>query len=164
MKRTFAFLLLSLCFTVMLFGCTSSSTPPSTENPDEETASAATETPLPETEEDVLSLFSQSKQDAWVVLDCVLTPDHASDRVGVVLFQEGDSVNAAFLRRDGVYQQCGVVARAADPLLLTYLGDGTISFRIQAEDGTVSLQQITCTIQGNDVSFVAKTGPAEATS
>ncbi|MDY3013843.1 MAG: hypothetical protein SOR61_01335 [Evtepia sp.] len=164
MKRTFALLLLSLWFAIMLFGCTSSPTSPSTENSDKATTSDATEAPLPETKEDVLSLFAQRKQESWVVLDCILTPDHASDRVGVVLFQDGDSVNAAFLRRDGVYQQCGVMARAADPLQLTYLGDGTISFHIRTEDGSVYLQQITCTIQGNDVSFVAKTGPRETTA
>lgn len=52
------------------------------------------------TEQEVIPLFLSRKENAnWQVIDCVLTPDFAFDRIGVILFvdDEEKTTNLAFI-------------------------------------------------------------------
>ena len=58
-------------------------------------------------------MFSHAQETDWEYIDCVLIPDHASDRIGAVLFwnDKEETSNVAFFDADGYFQQCGTYAK-----------------------------------------------------
>lgn len=104
---------------------------------------------------DIDTMFSQIKKDNWEYIDCVLISDYASDRVGAVLFWDATkkSSNVAFFDADGYYQQCGVCAELATNPEFTYLGDGSVTYQLEKEDGTSYNCTLTISIDGNNVQF-----------
>lgn len=109
-------------------------------------------------EQDLITMYSDIQEDDWAYLDCVLMPDRAYDRIGAVLFLDTGkgTCNTAFFDADGDFQQSGTAVRIADDPELTYLGDGTVSFKLISEDDTVYTYALAFSIQGNHVSFQAK--------
>ena len=109
-------------------------------------------------EQDLRSMFSNITRTDPEYIDCVLMPDHASDRVGAVLFRNNThgTSNVAFFDADGYFQQCGTYAQTADEPNFTYLGDGAVTFQLKAEDNTVYNYTLTLSIEGNGVYFKAE--------
>ena len=109
-------------------------------------------------EQDLRSMFSNITRTDLEYIDCVLMPDHASDRVGAVLFRNNThgTSNVAFFDADGYFQQCGTYAQTADEPNFTYLGDGAVTFQLKAEDNTVYNYTLTLSIEGNGVYFKAE--------
>ena len=109
-------------------------------------------------EHDLRSMFSNITRTDLEYIDCVLMPDHASNRVGAVLFRNNThgTSNVAFFDADGYFQQCGTYAQTADEPNFTYLGDGAVTFQLKAEDNTVYNYTLTLSIEGNGVYFKAE--------
>ena len=154
MKKIYFFLLISLCITG-IFACNNQehSSDPATNmqktiQQEEKTWS----------EQDLRSMFSNITRTDLEYIDCVLMPDHASDRVGAVLFRNNThgTSNVAFFDADGYFQQCGTYAQTADEPNFTYLGDGAVTFQLKAEDNTVYNYTLTLSIEGNGVYFKAE--------
>ena len=154
MKKIYFFLLISLCITG-IFACNNQehSSDPATNmqktiQQEEKTWS----------EHDLRSMFSNITRTDLEYIDCVLMPDHASDRVGAVLFSNNThgTSNVAFFDADGYFQQCGTYAQTADEPNFTYLGDGAVTFQLKAEDNTVYNYTLTLSIEGNGVYFKAE--------
>ena len=154
MKKIYLFLLISLCITG-IFACNNQehSSDPATNmqkniQQEEKTWS----------EQDLRSMFSNITRTDLEYIDCVLMPDHASDRVGAVLFRNNThgTSNVAFFDADGYFQQCGTYAQTADEPNFTYLGDGAVTFQLKAEDNTVYNYTRTLSIEGNGVYFKAE--------
>lgn len=106
-------------------------------------------------EQDITSMFSRVQEKDWEYIDCVLMPDHASGRVGAVLFRndpEGTS-SVAFFQADGSYQQCGTYANLSATPGFTYLGNGKVTFQLESEDGVIYDFSITITADGGNVNF-----------
>ena len=103
-------------------------------------------------------MFSQGKKAAWEYVDCVLISDHASDCVGAVLFRDNqeETSNVAFFHADEAYQQCGTGVKLFANLDFTYLGDGTVTFKLVAEDGINYNHTLTISVDDNHVSFKAE--------
>ncbi len=154
MKKIYFFLLISLCITG-IFACNNQehSSDPATNmqktiQQEEKTWS----------EQDLRSMFSNITRTDLEYIDCVLMPDHASNRVGAVLFRNNThgTSNVAFFDADGYFQQCGTYAQTADEPNFTYLGDGAVTFQLKAEDNTVYNYTLTLSIEGNGVYFKAE--------
>lgn len=154
MKKIYLFLLISLCITG-IFACNNQehSSDPATNmqktiQQEEKTWS----------EQDLRSMFSNITRTDLEYIDCVLMPDHASNRVGAVLFRNNThgTSNVAFFDADGYFQQCGTYAQTADEPNFTYLGDGAVTFQLKAEDNTVYNYTLTLSIEGNGVYFKAE--------
>lgn len=109
-------------------------------------------------EQDIMSMFSRTKETNWEYADCVLFPDEASGRIGAVLFwdSEKEASNVAFFDADGDCQQCGVYAKLSGEPEFTYLRDGTVTFKLETEDGTGYNYTITISIDGSRVNFKAE--------
>ncbi len=109
-------------------------------------------------EQDITSMFSQVKETDWEYIDCVLISDYASDCVGALLFWDDkkETSNVAFFNADGYYQQCGTYAKMSAKPDFTYLGDGSVTFKLETEDGTIYNYTITISIDGNNVNFKAE--------
>lgn len=107
------------------------------------------------TEQDVRAMFLNAKNEGQEFIDSVLISDHAYGRVGAVLFRDDGSgtCNVAFFDGDGHFQQCGVSAEAADTAELAYLGEGTVSFRLKADESTDCTCRISFASDGDNVSF-----------
>ena len=107
------------------------------------------------TEPEIINMFNNEKKSGFEYIDCVLTPDKASNRVGAVLFwdKDGKTTNVAFYNADGHSQQCGSYAETTENPNFTYLGDGTVRFQLEAEDGTIYNQTITISVDGANVNF-----------
>lgn len=110
------------------------------------------------TQQDVTSMFSRVQKKDWRYIDCVLMPDHASDRVGAVLFRDDqkETSSVAFFNADGFYQQCGTYAKLSEKPDFTYLGDGAVTFKLESDDGTIYNFTITISIDGSNVNFKAE--------
>ena len=154
MKKIYFFFLISLCITG-IFACNNQehSSDPATNmqktiQQEEKTWS----------EHDLRSMFSNITRTDLEYIDCVLMPDHASNRVGAVLFRNNThgTSNVAFFDADGYFQQCGTYAQTADEPNFTYLGDGAVTFQLKAEDNTVYNYTLTLSIEGNGVYFKAE--------
>lgn len=154
MKKIYFFLLISLCITG-IFACNNQehSSYPATNmqktiQQEEKTWS----------EHDLRSMFSNITRTDLEYIDCVLMPDHASNRVGAALFRNNThgTSNVAFFDADGYFQQCGTYAQTADEPNFTYLGDGAVTFQLKAEDNTVYNYTLTLSIEGNGVYFKAE--------
>lgn len=158
MKRVLIFVLTILCVFGMS-GCGRKAPVPETSAPVSVPAQTV-ETGSPDgektwSEQDIADLFSRVQKKDWEYRDCVLMPDHAGDRVGAVLFrndQEGTS-SVAFFRADGSCQQCGTYAKLPLNPGFTYLGNGTVTFQLESEDGTTYPFAITISVDGSEVNF-----------
>ncbi len=109
-------------------------------------------------EQDITSMFSRAQEADWEYIDCVLIPDHASDRIGAVLFWNNmnKTSNVAFFDANGYYQQCGTYGKMPAEPDFTYLGDGAVTFKLEAENGTIYNYTLTISIDGNNVNFIAE--------
>ncbi len=89
-------------------------------------------------------------------IDCTLMSDCASDRIGAVLFQntEDGTTNIAFFDKDGLAQQCGIYAKVADSPDLTYLGDGTVTFKLETDEHIIYNCNISISVEDGNVAFV----------
>lgn len=89
-------------------------------------------------------------------IDCILMSDCASDRIGAVLFQnrEDGTTNIAFFDKDGLAQQCGIYAKVAGSPDLTYLGDGTVTFKLETDEHIIYNCNISISVEEGNVSFV----------
>lgn len=107
------------------------------------------------TEQDVTFMFSRVQKTDWEYIDCVLMPDHASDRIGAVLFwnDKEKTSSVAFFNADGFYHQCGTYAKLSAKPDFSYLGDGAVTFKLEADDGTIYNFTITISIDGSNVNF-----------
>lgn len=154
MKKCLVFLLTAICI-LGISGCGHQNV---TAAPSVSTAAstpAASEQEKSRTEQDVISMFSKVKEKDWEYVDCVLTPDHASGRIGAVLFRDSatSTSNVAFFDADGFFHQCGPHTKLSDQPDFTYLGDGTVTFQAEDENGAVSLYRITISIHDGNVFF-----------
>lgn len=98
------------------------------------------------TEEEIRSLFDEHKTDeSWEVKECAVISDFAVDRVGVVLFTDGndDITYAAFLNAEGDYQMCGVGAALDEESEFTYCGGGAVTFKVHTSDGMAYTCKVT---------------------
>ena len=108
-------------------------------------------------EQDIIDMFYNSRETEWIYKACVVIPDFASDRVGAVLFWDrGQGTSqVAFFDSEGYFQQCGVYAEMVAEPEFTYLGDGTVTFKLKAENGKTYNYMLTISIEGNCVNFEA---------
>ena len=111
-------------------------------------------------EEEILALFAKTEHGDCPVLDCVPVTDGAYGMVGVVLYWDEDraSTIASFLAADGTSQEAGPAARAVEPPELTYVGEGTVVFLLEKEDGSTTNYALTLSIDGDAVHFEAQEG------
>lgn len=109
-------------------------------------------------EQDIASMFSHVQETDWEYIDCVLIPDHASDRIGAVLFwnDKKQTSNVAFFDADGCFQQYGTYAKMSAEPDFMYLGDGAVTFKLETEDGTIYNYTLTISIDGSNVNFKAE--------
>lgn len=109
-------------------------------------------------EQEIRSMFYQTQDANWSIIECVVVSDYAYDRVGAVLFwnSENETSNIAFFDADGYYQTCGVYAKTYDEPELTYLGNGVVTFKLEAEDGVVYNYNIAIAIDDNNVKFTVE--------
>lgn len=150
MKRCLILILMIVC----IFGISGCSSQDAAVDPSD----PVSDTVLDISEQDIISMFSKVKETSWEYIDCESMPDHASDRIGAVLFrdtQEGTS-NVAFFDEDGSFQQCGTYAELSDQPDFTYLGDGTVTFKLETEDHTIYHYTLTVSIQDSNVYFKAE--------
>ena len=90
------------------------------------------------TQADIRRMYKAIKEPKWAFIDCLTTPDKANNCVGAVLYWDGEASTLVRFFDETGYSYCaGPVAKAADEPGFTYLGDGTVTFRLQADDGTV---------------------------
>lgn len=90
------------------------------------------------TQADIRRMYKAIKEPEWAFIDCLTTPDKANNCVGAVLYWDGEASTLVRFFDETGYSYCaGPVAKAADEPGFTYLGDGTVTFRLQADDGTV---------------------------
>ncbi len=105
--------------------------------------------------QNIASMFSDVKEADWEYIDDVLIPDHAHDRIGAVLFwdRSSETSNVAFFDENGFFQQCGVRAKTAENPNFTYLGNGTVTFDLEKDEGRIYSYKLTLSIEGSNVSF-----------
>lgn len=161
MKKVLAFILTFVCIFGM-YGCGSTGTVAETSNSAGNPVQNADDTQPNEkkdwSEQDIISLFDQSRETDWEYIDCILISDHASDHIGAVLFRDDQKQtgNVAFFDENGVYQKCGVSAKIPDEPDFTYLGDGAVTFKLEADDGTIYNCTLTISIDDGNVTFKAE--------
>lgn len=157
MKKSIAVIITVLCF-LGLPGCTGKESLPDSSSAVEENTQTAYSQAKDWSEQEIISMFTNIKEPNWDMVDCVLIPDFASDRVGAVLFRDNnkETINVAFFDAGGYCQQCGVYAKLSPEPDFTYLGNGTVTFKPEAEDGTIYNYTITISIDGSSVNFKAE--------
>ena len=89
-------------------------------------------------------------------LDCVLIPDYASERIGAVLFEntQDGTTEVAFFDVNGYAQQCGIYAKAAETPELTYIGDGTVTFKLEMDEDIIYNCTVSISVEGGNTKFV----------
>ncbi|MGN0553122.1 MAG: M56 family metallopeptidase [Oscillospiraceae bacterium] len=112
------------------------------------------------TKQDITDMFyNMENSDKLKLIDCVVIPDRAFTPIGAVLFEYtvNGAVEVAFFDEDGFAQRCfwSFHTKAADPPDLTYLGNGTISFKLETEEHTISTYTLTINDDGSDGGFIA---------
>ncbi len=161
MKRALIFILMTVCILGMS-ACGSKDTMPETSdsvsNPVQITDTSNLNGEKIWSEQDIASMFSLVQEIDWEYIDCVLIPDHASDRIGAVLFRNDKekTSNVAFFDADGYFQQYGTYARMSDEPDFQYLGDGAVTFKLETEAGTIYNYTLTISIDGSNVNFKAE--------
>lgn len=113
-----------------------------------------------QSEEEILDLFAKTEHGDCRVLDCVPVTDGTYGMVGVVLYwdEERASTIVSFLAADGTSKEAGPAARAVEPPELTYVGEGTVVFLLEKEDGSTTNYALTLSIDGEAVHFEAQEG------
>ena len=101
-------------------------------------------------------LFSGIREQDWELLDCASFPDNAEGYAGAALFRDQEKCGAAFLEADGSFQRCSIGAKPEDELGLTYLGEGSISFFLEGEDGQPCEWTLSIQVDGENVMFKAQ--------
>lgn len=158
MKRVLIFILMTVCILGMS-GCASKDATlkesNSISNSDQNADTSNPERRKNWSEQDIASMFSHVQETDWEYIDCVLIPDHASDRIGAVLFynDKKQTSNVAFFDADGDFQQCGTFAKMSAEPGFKYLGDGAVTFKLETEDGTVYNCTLTISIDDSEVNF-----------
>ena len=161
MKRVLIFILMTVCILEMP-SCGSKDAMPKTSDSVSNPVQNAETSKLNEeknwSEQDIASMFSHAQETDWEYIDCVLIPDHASDRIGAVLFwnDKNQTSNVAFFDADGYFQQCGTYAKMPAEPDFTYLGDGAVTFKLETDDGTIYNYTLTISIDGSNVNFKAE--------
>ena len=161
MKRVLIFILMTVCILEMS-SCGSKDAMPKTSDSVSNPVQNAETSKLNEeknwSEQDIASMFSHAQETDWEYIDCVLIPDHASDRIGAVLFRDHkkETSNVAFFDADGSFQQCGTYAKMPAEPDFTYLGDGAVTYKLETEDGTIYHHTLTISIDGSHVNFKAE--------
>ena len=161
MKRVWIFILMTVCILEMS-SCGSKDAMPKTSDSVSNPVQNADTSNLNEekiwSEQDIASMFSHAQETDWEYIDCVLIPDHASDRIGAVLFwnEKNQTSNVAFFDADGYFQQCGTYAKMPVEPDFMYLGDGAVTFKLETEDGTIYNFTLTISIDGSNVDFKAE--------
>ena len=161
MKRALLFIFMTVCVLGMS-ACSSKDAMPETSdsasNPVQNTDISNLNGGKIWSEQDIVSMFSLVQETDWEYIDCVLIPDHASDRVGAVLFRNDkeQTSNVAFFDADGYFQQYGTYARMSDEPDFQYLGGGAVTFRLETEDGIIYNYTITISIDDSNVNFKAE--------
>ncbi|MGN1002494.1 MAG: lipoprotein [Oscillospiraceae bacterium] len=161
MKRILVFMLTTVCI-LAITGCGSKDAVPEISDPvsnpiqNADTGKANEEKNW--SEQDLMSMFSLAQETDWEYIDCALIPDHASDRIGAVLFWDDkmETSNVAFFDADGYYQQCGTYAKVSAQPDFTYLGNGAVTFKLENDDGIIYRYTITISIDGSNVNFKAE--------
>jgi len=113
------------------------------------------------TEDDLAAMLCAFEDvDASCILGCVLAPDGAYDRVGVVLYEDRREgiVYAAFMHACGSCQRCGLSGTPAPDPDLRYLGGGTVSFRLLVDD-VEQLCELSFSAEDGNVLFTSSTSP-----
>lgn len=149
MKKRTVFILLPLLL-LTLSACKKQPEPamdtqtsPAQTEPAEEPAPEAPAELEPEPEKewsqaDIRRMYEAIKEPGWEFLDCLVALDKANSYVGAALYWDGEASTLVRFFDETGYSYCaGPVAKAADEPGFTYLGDGTVTFRLQADDGTV---------------------------
>ena len=113
------------------------------------------------TKEEIHSLFTAAgydKSPSVTFIDAVVIPDLAYGRVGAVLFTDDETrtVKVMFLDADGNGQTAGPCAKPCAESELTYCGDGTVSFKLETEEGTAYTYWLSLAIDGSHVKFSAR--------
>ena len=92
------------------------------------------------------------------ILDCVPVWDYAFERVGVVMFagEEAQKVSFAFIDEEGEGQNCALLAGPAEDPELTYLGNGTVSCRMESEANKIYTTKLTFSISEGEICFKAE--------
>ncbi len=153
--------LILILMTGLYLGISGCSSQDATVNPSDPVSNSVQDTSEQEknwSEQDIMSMFYKVKEIDWEYIDCELMPDHASDRIGAVLFwdaQEGTS-NVAFFDADGYFHQCGTYAELSDQPDFAYLGDGAVTFKLETDDHTIYHYTLTISIQDSNVYFKAE--------
>ena len=113
-----------------------------------------------QSEEEILDLFAKTEHGDCPVLDCVPVTDGAYGMVGVVLYWDEDraSTIVSFLDANGGSHEAGPAARAVEPPELTYVGEGTVVFLLEKEDGSTTNYALTLSVDGDAVHFEAQEG------
>lgn len=161
MKRALIFILMTVCILGMS-ACGSKDAMPETSdsvsNPVQITDTSNLNGEKIWSEQDIASMFSLVQEIDWEYIDCVLIPDHASDRIGAVLFRNDKekTSNVAFFDADGYFQPYGTYARMSDEPDFQYLGDGAVTFKLETEAGTIYNYTLTISIDGSNVNFKAE--------
>lgn len=161
MKKIWFFLLVSTCI-LDISGCGSrpdlSDTSPSASEPIQTTEVRSLSERKTWSKQELAALFSGAKETEWEYIDCAVFSDYACNRIGAVLFEDKNrgTSNVAFFDSDGFFHQSGTYAKTAEEPDFTYLGDGTVTFKLEAEDGTIYHYTLTIFIDGVYVSFKAE--------
>ena len=116
MKRALLFIFMTVCVLGMS-ACSSKDAMPETSdsasNPVQNTDISNLNGGKIWSEQDIVSMFSLVQETDWEYIDCVLIPDHASDRVGAVLFRNDkeQSSNVAFFATmsSGEFKKAGTM-------------------------------------------------------
>ena len=158
MKRCLIFILMTVCIWG-ISGCGGQGASTGVSNSAGPSVQDASEQKENWSEEDIISMFSQVKEADWEYIDCALMPDHASERIGAVLFWDAqrETSSVAFFDADGFYHCSGIYGKISDEPDFTYLGDGAVTFKSETEDGTTYHYTLTIAIDGSDVFFKVET-------
>ena len=118
------------------------------------------ETPEPEhewTQEDIRRMYQSIAKPEWELLDCLVAPDKANGCVGAALYWDGEeSTLVRFFDEDGYSHCAGPVAKTAQDPGFAYLGDGKVTFRLQADDGSEYDYTLTLEKTGDGVRWTAR--------
>lgn len=144
---------------LILSGCTQCETVALEPNLVETTEAEVTTIPTAEksvwTEDEIKWFFLSNSREHYEIIDCISMPDFAFDRVGAILFRDDDqqAIWVAFLNEEGFSQMCGVLAPLYSNPEFTYLGDGVVTFRLQAPNGEPYICKVSFSAEGKCVNF-----------
>ena len=108
-------------------------------------------------EQEIIDMFyrAHGQENKYEYIACTLISDHASDRIGAVLFKdtEDGTTKVAFFDERGYSAQCGIHAEVADDTDLTYMGDGAVTFKLKTDEQFIYNCTISILVDDNRTSF-----------